>query len=74
MINIPGRQWEAFVVGNDRRIWHTKDSKNSHDAGLTLSQIALTNNQKTMFGGVGEELRPGAVHIYKVPLDKINEV
>ena len=61
------------MVGSDKKIWHTKESKSNH-VGVTLSQIALTNNQKTLFGGVGEEGRPGAVFIYKVPLDKLNEV
>lgn len=44
VVNIPGRPFEIFVVGNDRRIWHSKDNKSVFDAGLAISQICLTNN------------------------------
>jgi hypothetical protein len=39
-----------------------------------ISQIALTNNQKALFAGVGEEGRPGAVKILSVPLGFLTEV
>eukprot|EP00352_Strombidinopsis_acuminata_P008281 CAMPEP_0176373382 /NCGR_PEP_ID=MMETSP0126-20121128/25995_1 /TAXON_ID=141414 ORGANISM="Strombidinopsis acuminatum, Strain SPMC142" /NCGR_SAMPLE_ID=MMETSP0126 /ASSEMBLY_ACC=CAM_ASM_000229 /LENGTH=67 /DNA_ID=CAMNT_0017733489 /DNA_START=328 /DNA_END=531 /DNA_ORIENTATION=- len=29
---------------------------------------------KALFAGVGEEGRPGAIQVWKIPLDKINEV
>ena len=74
LVNIPGKQYEVYVVGNDKRIWHSKDNKNGFDAGVNLSQICLTASQKFMFAGVGEEGKPGAIHIYKLPLDKITEV
>lgn len=64
VVNIPGKPFEMFAVGNDKKIWHPKDSKGGFDVGVTLSQIALTNNQKALIGGVGEEGRPGAVHIF----------
>ena len=37
VVNIPGRSCEVFVVGSDKRIWHSKDNKNGHDAGAALS-------------------------------------
>jgi hypothetical protein len=44
VVNLPGRPFESFVVGNDKKIWHSKDSKNGFDAGINISQLALTNN------------------------------
>lgn len=32
VVNIPGKPFEVFVVGNDKKIWHTKDPKNGFDA------------------------------------------
>lgn len=64
-----------YTVGNDKKIWWSKEPKNGFDAGVALSQIALTNNQKALIGGVGEEGRPGAVHIFQTPqLSKMNEI
>ena len=74
VLNITNKPFEAFVVGNDRKIWPTKDAKNGFDAGVAISQICLTQNQKALFAGVGEEGRPGAVQIFSLPLNKINEV
>lgn len=75
VVNIPGKPFEMYAVGNDRKIWHSKDNKNGFDAGVQLSQIVLTSNQKALIAGVGEEGKPGAIHIYQVPqLGKINEV
>jgi len=34
----------------------------------------LSANQKIIFGGSSEEGRPGSVHIFKTPLEKIAEV
>jgi hypothetical protein len=56
-----------YAVGNDRKIWHSKDNKNGFDAGVQLSQIVLTSNQKALIAGVGEEGKPGAIHIFQVP-------
>ena len=73
--NIPGKPFEVFAVGNDKRIWQSKLPKDNFDAGVSLSQIALTNNQKALIAGVGDEGKPGAVHIYQLPqLTKINEI
>jgi hypothetical protein len=43
-MNIPGKKCEVYVVGNDKKIWHNKDSKNGHDAGADITQICLTAN------------------------------
>ena len=67
VVNIPGKPFEMYTVGNDKKIWWSKEPKNGFDAGVALSQIALTNNQKALIGGVGEEGRPGAVHIFQTP-------
>ena len=72
---LPGKkQYEAIVVGNDKKIWKTSDPKTPYEVGTTLASIALTANQKTLFAGVGEPNRPGSIHIYKMPFEKINEV
>ena len=67
MVNLPGRPFESYVVGNDKKIWHSKDPKNGFDAGVVLSQVVLTNNQKALIAGTGDENKPGSVHIYQVP-------
>jgi hypothetical protein len=36
-----------------------------------LSQVNMLNNGKSMFCSVGEEGRPGAIEIWKMPLEKI---
>lgn len=75
VVNIPGRPYEMYAVGNDRKIWHSKEPKNGFDAGVALSQIVLTSNQKALIGGVGEDNRPGAVNIFQLPqLTKVNEI
>lgn len=74
VLNIPGRNFEVFVVGSDRKIWHSKDQRNGFDAGVVISQICITNNQRALFAGVGEEGRPGAVKILGVPLGFLTEV
>jgi hypothetical protein len=59
VVNIPSKPFEVYVVGGDRKIWHSKDNKNGHDAGAVISQLCLTASQKFLFAGVGEEARPG---------------
>ena len=60
-LNIPGKPYEVYVVGNDKKIWNNKDSKSGHDAGAIISQICMTASQKFIFAGVGEENRPGSI-------------
>ena len=75
VVNIPGQPFEMYTVGNDKKIWYSKEPKNGFDASVALSQIALTNNKKALIGGVGEEGKPGSVHIFQLPqLSKINEI
>jgi hypothetical protein len=37
VVNIPGKPYEVFVVGNDKKIWHSKDQTNGYDAGVIIS-------------------------------------
>lgn len=74
VVNIPGKPYEVYVVGSDKKLWHSRDPKAGFEAGLCISQIQLTANQKALFAGVGEEGKPGAIHIYSLPFNKINEV
>ena len=74
VVNIPGKSFEVFVVGNDKKIWHSKDNKNGYEASSIISQICLTASQKFMFAAVSEEGKTGSIQIYKLPLDRITEV
>lgn len=37
VVNIPGKIYEVYVVGNDKKIWHSKDPKSGFDAGCAIS-------------------------------------
>ncbi len=37
VVNIPGKIYEVYVVGNDKKIWHSKDPKQGFDAGCVIS-------------------------------------
>ena len=37
VVNIPNKPYEVFTVGNDKKIWNSKDNKNGHDAGTVVS-------------------------------------
>ena len=39
VVNIPGKPYEVYAVGSDKQIWHSKDAKNSFQAGTVISQI-----------------------------------
>jgi len=39
-----------------------------------LSQIQILSSGKYFFGGVGQDQKPGSVQIWKIDLEKINEV
>ena len=41
---------------------------------MQLSQVQILASGKAVFAGVGEEGRPGAVQIWKFPLEKVGEV
>ena len=72
--NVPNAEYQALVVGNDRRIRCTNDKKNACDAGSALSQVQILASGKAFFAGVGQEGVPGAIQIWKFPLEKINIV
>lgn len=75
VVNISGKPFEMFAVGNDKKIWHSKEPKNGFETGISLSQISLTTNQKALIGGVGEDGKPGSIHIYQLPqLTKVSEI
>ena len=65
-VNIPNQMHQVYVVGSDKKIWHSIDTKNAVDAGVTISQLAITENCNALFAGVGEPDRPGSVQIYKI--------
>lgn len=71
-----GPNKKIFSVGNDRYLRENERGKDEQkiETGQLLSQILLSANQKVIFGGSAEEGKPGSVHIYKLPLDKVNEV
>jgi WD40 repeat protein len=37
VVNIPGKPFEVYAVGNDRKIWHSKDPKNGFETGVSIS-------------------------------------
>ncbi len=76
VVKIPGPGKNLYAVGSDgtiKEIDKTKE-KQKLDTGTVLSQIVLTSNQKALFAGTGEEGKPGAVVIFKLPFMKINEI
>lgn len=73
--NIPGCPYDALVVGGSNNIYEKRgDSFVPINAGVTISQIKILNNNKAIFAGSGDEHRPGAIQIWKFPLEKLNEV
>ena len=69
VVNVPGRKNEVFCVGNDKKIWNSKQDKNPTVVSDTISQVCTTYNGKTLFAGVGENNKPGSVVLYKVSDD-----
>jgi len=67
---------KIFSVGNDRILReHEKGKEDSKiETGALITQILLSANNKIIFGGSSEEGKPGSVHIYKTPLEKISEI
>jgi len=37
VINIPGRELEAYGVGTDGKIWNTNQPKEPYEAGVNIS-------------------------------------
>jgi hypothetical protein len=73
MCLIPDMAYECLAVGSDKRVWMSREKKYI-DSKKQLSQIQIMGNGKTFFAGVGEEGRPGAIEIWKLPLEKKYEV
>ena len=61
--NVPGKQYEVLVVGNDNNVWHVTENKpdKCEEAGVQLSQVNILSSGKVFFCGVGQEGRPGSV-------------
>lgn len=82
VVNIPGKDCQAFACGNDKKIWNSDLQKDPYEVNETISQLCTTHNGKALFAGVGDPNKPGSVMIYKVSedtkgnckIDKINEV
>lgn len=72
--NIPGAPHDAIVVGGSNNIYRTSEPFNAVNAGIIISQVKILNNSKAIFAGCGDEGRPGAIQIWKFPLEKLNEV
>jgi hypothetical protein len=65
--------YECLAVGNDNKVWMSAQ-KNHVSVKQNLSQLSIMKTGKSFFGGVGEEDRPGAIEIWKLPLEKVHEV
>ena len=77
LVNAPGKQYEVYAVGDDGAITTNFTSKKSNRAnvdalGYTISQLAIYNTGKVLFAGVGDAKLPGAIEIWKTPLEKTN--
>ena len=42
--------------------------------GYVISQLAIYNTGKVLFAGVGDAKLPGAIQIWKMPLEKVSEI
>jgi len=73
MCLLPDTPYECLAVGSDKRVWFSKEKK-FIDSKKQLSQIQIMSGGKTFFAGVGEDTKPGAVEIWKLPLEKKYEV
>lgn len=65
-----------YAVGTDHTIKEIEKGKEKHkyDAGVKLSQVVLTQNQKALFVGTADDGKPGCVQIYKFPFERICDV
>jgi len=72
--NVPGATNRAIVASAERRLWDTEDHHNGCETRYNISQIQILANGKAAFAGVGELGHPGAVQIWKFPLEMLAEV
>jgi len=79
-VNIPGKPYEVYAVGSDKSITSNVIQKKAQkgngaqDLDATISQLAITKSGKALFAGVGESRRPGAIQIWRFPMEKVNVV
>lgn len=71
MCLIPDRPYECLAVGSDKKMW-TSDDKKCVPVPHIFSQVSIMNNGKAFFGGVGAENRPGAIEVWKMPMEKVS--
>lgn len=69
-------QGKIFSTASDRYIREHEKTKEDIklETGSQISQILLSANGKILFGGSSDEGKPGSVHIYRTPLEKVTEV
>mmetsp|Transcript_18724 Transcript_18724/g.25313 ORF Transcript_18724/g.25313 Transcript_18724/m.25313 type:complete len:317 (+) Transcript_18724:221-1171(+) len=72
--NVPGAINRAVVASAERKIWDSVDHQNGCDTRYNISQVQILANGKAMFAGVGEAGHPGAIQIWKFPLEQMSEV
>jgi hypothetical protein len=70
VVNIPGRPYEVYCVGNDGKIWNSNMQKEPYESVAIGSQVCMTHNGKALFCGIGEPNRPGSIVVYKIAEDQ----
>ena len=74
VVNIPGMTNRALVVSAERKVFDSNDQINGCDTRLNVSQVQILANGKAFFCGMGETGHPGAVQIWKFPMEQLSEV
>jgi hypothetical protein len=69
VVNIPGRPYEVYCVGNDGKIWNSNMQKEPYESNAIGSQVCMTHNGKALFCSLGEPNKPGSIVIYKIAED-----
>lgn len=55
-------------------MWDTADHNNGCETRYAISQVQILANQKAFFAGVGENGHPGAIQIWKFPMEQLSQV
>ena len=74
VVNIPGMTNRALVVSAERKVFDSNDQINGCDTRFNVSQVQILANGKAFFCGMGETGHPGAVQIWKFPMEQLSEV
>ena len=74
LATVPGTMNRAIVSSGERKLWDTIDHYNGCDTRYNVSQVQILANGKAVFAGVGENGHPGAVQIWKFPLEQLSEI